>query len=383
MKLTCQTSTIRVPIRPAAIGLATLMLAALPAVTPDSRAASISTTRIVSHTGSAALACMRWMPVGACFWLRCSWTGCAVETSLKVGHYNPDLVVSAYNDLGANPWTEIRAALGATQKASAQSLVGGPFGAGSAGNRTEGTADRRDHRNLMFRETDAIGHPLSSLAGYAVGAGMLCASQTTPFLPYFQSALDGLAWRYEVPEILYPASWVPGMREIGSWPLQTWGSVHPRTGWTTQTDEPKAAAVTAQRAGDIVTRRSQPHVYVGLSSEPYGSNYGMTIIDNWVEDEEGDWVNQWQPSFTGQRVWPSGPLREKNHRTGTWQMLSPRTERSCGVFGVNDLASATSWGGGRVDPAGDYVWNLWRPYQCCSRRGQVFLYSINWTSYPP
>jgi hypothetical protein len=55
---------------------------------------------------------MRWMPVGVCFWLRCSGTGCSVRTSLKVGHYNPDLVVSVYNELGGNPWAEIRATLG-------------------------------------------------------------------------------------------------------------------------------------------------------------------------------------------------------------------------------------------------------------------------------
>jgi hypothetical protein len=43
-----------------------------------------------------------------------------------------------------------------------------------------------------------------------------------------------------------------GLREIGTWLLQTWGSVHPRTGWTTQAEESKAAAINAQRAGDIV-----------------------------------------------------------------------------------------------------------------------------------
>ena len=44
------------------------------------------------------------------------------------------------------------------------------------------------------------------------------------------------------------------------------------------------------------------------------------------------------------------------------------------MFGTNDLASLTGWGGGRVDAAGDYVWNLWRPYKCCRRRGQWFLF---------
>jgi hypothetical protein len=73
---------------------------------------------------------------------------------------------------------------------------------------------------------------------------------------------------------------------------------------------------------------------------------------------------------------------EKDRRTGTWQMLMPRSESSCNVFGTNDLTSLTGWGGGRVDPKGDYVWNLWRPYKCCQRRGH-FLFDIDWMTYPP
>ncbi len=32
---------------------------------------SITTPEIVTQTTSAALSCMRWMPVGICFWLHC------------------------------------------------------------------------------------------------------------------------------------------------------------------------------------------------------------------------------------------------------------------------------------------------------------------------
>ncbi|MCP4995203.1 MAG: TIGR03756 family integrating conjugative element protein, partial [Gammaproteobacteria bacterium] len=318
---------------------------------------TITTPGIVAKTTTAALSCMRWMPIGMCFWLRCSWSGCSVRTSIKVGHYNPDLVVSAYNELGGNPWAEIRATLGLAQKAAATGLLGAllPVPIDSAGNRTEGTADNRDHKNLVYRETDAIGHPLSSLSGLVAGVGLLCPSQTTSFFPYFQSGLDALSWRQEVPEIFYPASFIPGLREIGTWPLQTWGGVYPRTGWTTQAEEPKAAAINAQRAGDIVTRAAQPHVYVPITGS----------------------------SFSDQKVWPPGPLVEKDRRTGTWQMLVPRSESSCNVFGTNVLASLTGWGCGRVDSAGDYVWNLWRPYKCCRRRGQWFLFSIDWMAYPP
>lgn len=330
------------------------LVLAMPALT---QAATVTTPGIIADTTAAAFSCMRWMPVGVCFWLRCSWTGCRVRTSLKVGHYNPDLVVSVYNELGRNPWNEIRATLGVAQRAAAAGLLGTLLRTrvDSAGNRTEGTGDGRDHRNLVFREADAIGHPQGTLAGMIAGAGLVCESQTTPFVPYFQSGLDALAWRQEIPEIFYAASSIPGRREIGTWPLQTWGSVHPRTGWTTQAEEPKAAAVTAQRAGDIVTRREQPHVYVALTG----------------------------PDSDDQRVWPPGRLMEGDSRTGTWQMLAPCSETRCGVFGTNDLRGRVGWGGGRLDPAGDYVWTLWRPYQCCERRGQWFLFDVNWTSYPP
>jgi hypothetical protein len=73
---------------------------------------TITTPEIVAQTTRAALSCMRWMPVGMCFWLRCSLSGCSVRTSIKVGHYQPDAVVSAYNELGGNPWVEIRSTLG-------------------------------------------------------------------------------------------------------------------------------------------------------------------------------------------------------------------------------------------------------------------------------
>ena len=97
-----------------------------------------------------------------------------------------------------------------------------------------------------------------SLAGVAAGVGLLCRSQTSPFFPYFQSGLDALSWRQEVPEIFYPASWIPGMREIGTWPLQTWGSVHPRTGWTTQAEEPKAEKEEAPESAADISAGAKP-----------------------------------------------------------------------------------------------------------------------------
>ena len=334
--------------------LCLLLLSLSMVLSPSTRAGSISTGDIISKTADATFACMQWTPVGLCFWLRCSYFECDVESSLKIGHYNPDFVVSAYNELGRNPWQEIRSVLGEAQQSAAEGILGSlaELPIDSAGNRTEGSPNAREHKNLLFRETDLIGHPLQVFSGSTPES--LCASQAEPFRPYFQSGLDARSWRYAIPEALYLASVTPGVREMGNWPKQTWGGVFPRTGWTTQAEEPKAAALNAQRAGDIVTRDRQPHVYLSLD----------------------------EPSETEQKVWPPGPLLETDHRTGTWQMLLPVTDTECAVFGIDDLADESGWGGGRVDEEGDYVWNLWRPYQCCEREGQLFLFDINWIEYP-
>ncbi len=318
-----------------------------------SRASDISTSEIVSRTAEAAIACMQWTPVGLCFWLDCGWFSCRIETSLKIGHYNPDLVVSSYNELGRNPWREMRGILGPIQQRAVRSLLGrlSKLPVGSAGNRTEGHAGRGDHANLVFRETDAIGHPGGL---FSWPDNLICDSQARVMQPYFLSGLDALAWRRALPEALYPASNIPGLREVGRWPIQTWGGVFPRTGWTIQAEGPKAAALTAQRAGDIVTRSNQPHIYRALG----------------------------EPNNSGQRIWAPGELLENDASTGYWQMLSPVTDRDCQVFGKDDLASMSGWGGGRVDTGGDYTWNLWRPYQCCQRAGQFFLFDINWVDYP-
>ncbi len=119
----------------------------------------------------------------------------------------------------------------------------------------------------------------------------------------------------------------------------------PRGGFLHQTDDYKAAAVVAQRAGDVVTRRGQVHVY--------------------------------QPLLASSRdgYWPAGALMESDASTGKWQALTPTQSATCAVF-PNAGAHVQS-------QRGDYAWALWRPYSCCERRGQTFLGSIDFAGDQP
>ena len=286
---------------------------------------AINTGTIVASTLSPD--CLEYRVVGICYWLYCTWTGCTVRTSVKVRHYVPDAVVSSYSNTGENPWTEVR-------------FMSPPNPTAEDGG--DGTTNHDNENNLAkFKNADVIGHPGGQVfSQFASASGYACEGAGTAFMPYLLSTLDTLAWRYNVPEMVYPESLIPGRREVGTRTgLNLWGNVYPRGGFLHQTDDYRSSAVVAQRAGDIVTRRGQIHVYQSLLAEA----------------RDG--------------YWPAGELMESDASTGKWQELTPTLSNSCAVFPhTNTRVQAQQ---------GDYAWALWRPYSCCERRGQVFLGSTD------
>jgi integrating conjugative element protein (TIGR03756 family) len=223
--------------------------------------------------------CLEYRVVGICFWLLCTPFGCTVKTSTKVRHFIPELVVSSYATTGNNPWTEM-------------TTLSAPISGAEGGGNLITPNARRD--NLpRFKNVDGIGHPggwvatqLASQSGYA------CASGATALMPYYLSTLDSLAWRHGIPESFYPESLMPGIREIGRQVSgNMWGNVYPRQGFLVQPDDFKAAAVMAQRAGDVITHNWQPHVYLPLTPAK----------------RDG--------------YWPPGPIVENDASTHKWQLL--------------------------------------------------------------
>lgn len=294
---------------------------------------AIDSTTIASSSLSPD--CLEYRVVGICYWLFCTYFSCDVETSVRVRHYVPDAVVSSYSSTGENPWTDIAALSPANPSAQ------------GGGNAT--TSEKRENNLARFKNTDVVGHPgITLLNEFASGNGYVCPGAATSFRPYLLSTFDTLAWRHNIPESLYPESLIPGMREVGSLTSgNNWGHVYPRGGFLHQANDYKAAAVIAQRAGDIVTRRDQPHVY-----QP------MLPPERAVVDEQDGY-------------WPAGALVEGDATTGKWQELVPTLSASCAVFPNSDLHLQASDGG--------YAWSLWRPYSCCERQGQIFLGSFDYT----
>lgn len=175
-----------------------LMLATL--FTCTGTFASVNTASLVSSAMSPD--CISWRISGICYWLFCTPFGCTVKTSVKVTHYIPEAVVSAYVNPGDNPWTEM-STVSATAGGAESLVSGGLAGVPAGGGRQEMKAPGMRKQNLHFYYGDAYGHPATSLIGGMV-PGYSCRSAATPFVPYFVSAMDALAWRTGIPESLYP-----------------------------------------------------------------------------------------------------------------------------------------------------------------------------------
>src|SRR5690606_23548665 len=140
--------------------------------------------------------------------------GCSVNASVKVHHYVPDAVVSSYSNTGENPWVEVRP----LSLPNASALAGG-----------DGTTNEDHENNLAkFKNADVVGHPAGILfSEFAGQLGLTCPGAATPFTPYLLSTFDTPAWRYNIPEALYPESLIPGLREIGARrDLNLWGNVY-------------------------------------------------------------------------------------------------------------------------------------------------------------
>lgn len=288
----------------------------------ESGQSSLNTASIMAS--SASTSCLDYKVVGTCFWLFCTKFGCKIRTSTKIKHYIPEVVVSSYNHQAQNPWMEMNFL--------SNGVKGGDY-----------QSPRKDYTQATFKNVDVIGHPQGAISQMLNSTGYYCKSQTTPFVPYYLSGLDFLAWRFGVPEMVYPEALIPGMREIRA-NGDTWGNIYPRAGTVTQVHDYKASAVTAHRVADVVTNTFQPHVYIPIAKKDNQSN------------------GEWFPP----------PVKEGDAKTHKWQQLHPVTSQSCAIFPDNPPSM--------LSENGSYAWALWRPYKCCKKRGQTFLYSIDWSN---
>ena len=328
-------------------------------LSPLLSAETFTTAEIVSR--SVSKNCLDWRVIGICFWLKCS-PRCRIRTSPKIQHNLPDLVATAYPY--KSPWLEM-------QISSISNIYDSVISGGDV------SRQQRKSSQIKFREIEVIGNPAAQFRNI-FGVSFLCKSQTKPLYRYFSSQntpQNIIPWRGQGLDLGKSETWIPGAREIGTWPTNTWGSIYPRVGYIVQTEDPKAAAVLAQRAIDVVTREGQGFSYTPLGHTGYRHHtWGDPKAK--TEKECTETGGKWQPPnpisgytkglcMTRRSVQWMPPSDEKADK---WQMISPVVNQQCETFGLDG-----AWSDGKESSDGNYAFNYWRNYKCCIPRSGKYI----------
>lgn len=245
-------------------------------------------------------------------------------------------VVGLYNSAMGSYSQNGKLDLGASGDGGSQ---GGGADTGNGGGNSGGTGGQGGNSGNSGNSNGGSGGGSSdSGSGDGGGSEFMCPTGIMPFGLAFHSELDAPFWRGLLPlENIYPATWLPGMREVGQGVLQTWGNVWPRQGTLFQQHPVKGAAVFAQRVGDIISYHAQPHIYsaLQLDSDPNYQFFG----------------------FQG--------IREHDEEHTIWQRVFPNPQTTCAIFGENDSLALNGFGDGQNMNHRGTVWNAWRRQDCC------------------
>lgn len=238
----------------------------------------------------------------------------------------------------------------------------------------------------------------------------MCPSDVDPFYPYYLSGTNILSWRYKVPEIIYPQTYIPfsNSTTIGTlFPggsdnpladnplsslaeIQNYGSVYPRNGYSLQAHPVKAAAVAAFRAAHVVTRPGQPHIYRHPAPRGHRQFYQLDPgYNNNFESETGresentylspdvDETGRWQLVHN-----PGGEEDNKCNRFGAPQTNEKlTTDNPVKLIGEVANTFTDQWADDKKSDDNSYVFTLWRRYRCAQEERSNGTFTRNFHIY--
>lgn len=310
-------------------------------------------TIIEAGSSEGFLNCTDTIVVGACFWIKCTFVACSFNTSVMIKHYIPDVIVQVYDKPGDAPFS---------LSDPGTKLISSLLGSGTTG--SDVTSVKRT--NVVARHSDVIGSPAAFVVAELlsqVPLGLSCDPGSTAMQPYFVSSSNPWFWYTGLFDTIYNATNLLDGRFVGervsgvdtgmfgSLGAATWGQLYPRTGMVSGTDHYRASAVIAQRTMDQVY-----DPLFGIYSQELDGRKGSYYI-------------------------PSTKMSDSDDSEGYWQMLYPKQESTCHIFG--DVTEVDGLGldgyASKRSSNGDYAWHYWRRYKCCQRpSGHSFLYKIEW-----
>ncbi|MCR6480995.1 TraU family protein [Variovorax sp. ZS18.2.2] len=117
-----------------------------------------NTAAIIAATVQGLPSCLAYQVTGVCFFLKCYVFYCETETSIRVAHYMPDVVISTYNDPAQHPWADIGKPVAMALTQAGSSMMGSLLDSSAS------TA-RESKEVVTFKSADAIGNPVGAILG--------------------------------------------------------------------------------------------------------------------------------------------------------------------------------------------------------------------------
>jgi hypothetical protein len=181
--------------------LLALSLAVTTLASPPVQAAT-NTVSILTNTLSALPSCVSYQLRGVCFWLRCiPFVGCSIQTSIRVSHYVPDVIISTYHDPATHPWAEVGKPISVALSSVGSMLIGAPIDSSAS-------TQKETAEIATFKSADAIANPAGMIAQVLSSNQMSNFSGSFGFpgfdeLMAFPSTLPSIASQWaQVPQAL-------------------------------------------------------------------------------------------------------------------------------------------------------------------------------------
>ena len=115
-----------------------------------------NTMNILTSTVQALPSCLAYQVTGVCFFLKCTIVSCDIETSIRISHYVPDVIISTYNEPKQHPWTDIGKPIAVALEKAGSSMMS------SLLDSSANTA-RESQEVVTFKSTDAISNPVGGI----------------------------------------------------------------------------------------------------------------------------------------------------------------------------------------------------------------------------
>ena len=283
---------------------------------------------------------MQYKVLGICTWIkkRSFPRPPSIVITPEVDYFAPDLVVTVFNKVGDNPWSEANF-LDKASHAGIESFVENKYGVKLGNTDIRDRFDRVSGVAIKRKIVDVIGHPNMLLN---VPIPILLVPDTIPFFPYYQSEADVLNTFGAIEKVTRPMETLSVFNNFIGTMNNHWSFMFPREMSAIIHNDYKAALVFAARAAHIVTNRNTGHV-VKSTANSCGVNCRVSNV-----------------------------FFNPDEKYIKWQEIYPKNRHI--KLGENDLGLASMGNADYQKGGGNYIFVIWRRYQGCVQAPNHKLY---------